>query len=519
MAQQKQAIALCRVSTPEQRKNNSLNRQKESVLKASRELGVTIPDDYWWSGDISSKRGTNVHRTDLQEIISKCKKDKSIKYVIVDEPDRFMRSMDEALYFEVVFKELGVQVWYASDPDLNKGDFAAKVMKFAKYLSAEGSNEERQHKSIQGHMKAINEGRYTFSPKPGYKKGVQPGVQEIHPVKGPLLRSVLLRIVNHQTTPTKALVELNKSAFTTDHSHYKMDKFRKIITDPFYAGVVEIGKQIKTRNEHGLHERLITLDQHYQLIEIMSNKKKNQKGPRKNGNPKFPMNTILSHDTCHDKRSHGKVVGFDHGNGKPSSKVYEKYRCRSCGLYMTRQDVHSEVVTQFKRNPISKEGVEDLLEALDIVWKRQEAQNESELSRIKSKVKSLATLINSQALAAIDPSNALIKDEILANVTKSKQEVADLEKDIISITKQADSDYEEFLRFAFDFAKNTGEQFLKLDPEDKSRCKQIIFPAGFRFNDNKKVYTPEISPLIRLATKKKSTEVLEDSHLVRVRGL
>src|SRR4051812_48284447 len=120
MSKQMLALALCRVSSIEQLENNSLNRQREAVLKAAEDIGVIIPDDCWWSGSVSSKQGTNVNRKDLQQMVERCKKDKRIKYVIVDEPDRFMRSIDEAAYFEVIFKGLGVTVWYASDPELNK---------------------------------------------------------------------------------------------------------------------------------------------------------------------------------------------------------------------------------------------------------------------------------------------------------------------------------------------------------------------------------------------------------------
>lgn len=42
------AVAICRVFTPEQRLNNSLNRQEESVQKAAKTLGVEIIKT--WSG-------------------------------------------------------------------------------------------------------------------------------------------------------------------------------------------------------------------------------------------------------------------------------------------------------------------------------------------------------------------------------------------------------------------------------------------------------------------------------------
>lgn len=64
-----------------------------------------------------------------------------------------------------------------------------------------------------------------------------------------------------------------------------------------------------------------------------------------------------------------------------------------------------------------------------------------------------------------------------------------------------------------------GNNFLSISPEDQMKCKQIIFPAGFYMDSDKNVYTPEISMLIRLAAKKKDTEVSNKSRLVRVQGL
>ena len=110
MSQKDKAIALCRVSSDEQLQNNSLARQSASVMKMAEKLGVEIPQNYIWSGSISSKRGKNVERKDLKEILSTCRKDKKIKYIIVDEPDRFMRSIQEAFYWETVFQTVDVKV-------------------------------------------------------------------------------------------------------------------------------------------------------------------------------------------------------------------------------------------------------------------------------------------------------------------------------------------------------------------------------------------------------------------------
>lgn len=52
----KLAITNCGVSSDEQLKNNSPNRQRESVLEAAKRLDVTIPEDGQWSGSVSSKK-------------------------------------------------------------------------------------------------------------------------------------------------------------------------------------------------------------------------------------------------------------------------------------------------------------------------------------------------------------------------------------------------------------------------------------------------------------------------------
>ena len=148
MTNQILAIASCRVSSDEQLKNNSLNRQRDNVIAAANKLGVDFAEGGWWSGSVSSKRGSNLGRKDIREMLALCDKNKLIKYLIVDEPDRFMRSVDEAIYIEMEFKLRGVKVWYASDDTLNTEDMTAKLMKFMKYFVAEGSNEERQRKSM-----------------------------------------------------------------------------------------------------------------------------------------------------------------------------------------------------------------------------------------------------------------------------------------------------------------------------------------------------------------------------------
>lgn len=350
-------------------------------------------------------------------------------------------------------------------------------------------------------------------------RGVNSGIPEPHPVRGPALKSALTRIAEHVVTPTQGLAELNKSDYTAQRAPLKMDKFRVVATDAFYAGVIEMNRQIKAKNEAGMHKPLISLDQHDELVRIFTGRKKNQLGPRKNGNPDYPLNTITMHDTCCELKNGGKLVGFKHSNGKNPNLIYEKYRCRTCGFYITREELHQKTKQVFTSYEMTERGTRDFLDALDIVWRKKEAQAAQDAIRIDQSITNRKQTITNNALAAIEPSNASIKQELLANIESMKVEVKELEAELAILSQEADSDRRRFMEFALKFVDNLGDNFFSLTDEDRKKCKQILFPAGFRVDSNKKVYTPEISTLYRLASSKRDTEVSQKASMVRVQGL
>lgn len=514
------AIANCRVSSDEQLQNGSLSRQQKAVLEAANDLGVVIPEDGWWSGSVSSKKGTNVSRKDLKEMVERCKKDKRIKYLIVDEPDRFMRSIDEAAFFEVTFRQLGVTVWYASDPELNKADLAAKLLKFTKYLTAEGSNDDRVRQSIDGQTDALNEGRYTFHPKAGYRKGYITGIPELHPERGPALRKVLKRIASGVVTPTNGLIELNASIYTKTRAPLKMDKFRIKATDPFNAGIIDMNKQVKVLNEHGLHEPLITVAEHRKLIEIFDNKPKYQIGPKRKGNPRFPLNNLMEDDSCSKLKNKGRVVGYVHSNGK-YKKFYEKYRCRSCNRYWHKEDIHLKVMELFNRYKMPEDTQNKIISALEVVWIKDADNKVAEIDSIKSAINNLEKIIEQKVESATDYSNTAIKEDILKIIEKKKEEITRLNLQLESLTAADEHDKEQFMRFALGFIQNAGKHFLEpyITKEYRLMCKQMLFPAGIYINQAEKVYTPEISVFYRGGVTKKDAETSDIGQMVRVEGV
>ena len=516
------AITTCRVSSTEQLENNSLTRQQEAVLKCAKELGVIIPHDGQWSGSVSSKRGDNVKRKDLQEMLTYCKKHPRVKYLIIDEPDRFMRSIEEAFHFEVEFKKLGVQVWYASDKQLNSGDLMAKMMRFMKYFSAEGSNEERITKSISGGQMAIREGRLPSSPKVGYRKGTVAGIHVINPTLAVPLQKVLRKLASRLIAPTDALKELNASEFGKHYTKFKMDRFRQVACEPYYAGIIDLKGKFNLRNEKGLHEPLITKEEHEQILRVFNRNPKNQSGHRKNKNEVYPLSNKITCDKCDSlDKKYPRFTSCPISNGKnrKTTKFYEKYRCRGCNRYLDKAETHERFSVLLNTTLFPENKIEKLKQKLVKTFNAKHLDKRSEIQRLEAINTSLIKKIENQVDAVIDPKNAFIKDEIANSIKRLKKEHQDNEGQIAVLRNQNDNDLKEFLDFAFGFLDDKGKHFFDLTEEDTKRCKQLVFPAQIYVDEKKNVYTNEVSAIFRGKDIERDTEVSLKSNLVRVQGL
>ena len=504
MKGQVKAIALCRVSSDEQLKNNSLARQNKSVHEMANKIGAVIPPEYIWSGSVSSKVGKNMKRKDLNEIYEVCRRDKKTKYIIVDEPDRFMRSIEEAFAWQARFREIGVEVIF-TDEQLNGNDMLTKLQRFMKYFQAEGSNEERIHKAKEGLLKDLEKGKYPFAIPRGYKKGRQTAVPEKDEEKADLLQDLMRKIAANILTPSEALVEYNRQApmLYEKFTPLKMDRWRATITNPFYAGIVEMNKQVKYRNENGLHEPIITKEEHYKIVEIMNNKRKTHKAPAKNGNPLFPLNKFLYCDECcHSHSKYDVFVGVHQGNGK--GKYYDKYRCRGCYRSLQREEVNAEVKAICDSLEMTENNRKKLVSALEKIWKQEEGDINKKARSLRLKLNGIEEAISSLMTAYLEEDDAGMKQDIKERRNKMKADAMRIKEEIEGLETSVDNDRKSFVEFALSFVDKLGSNFTELSPTDAEKCKQIIFPEGFRIDQNKNVYTTYISPIYRLRVRKKS---------------
>lgn len=507
------AIANYRVSSDEQLLNGSLETQEKAIQKAADRRGARIIKT--WSGSVSSKAGTNVFRKDMHAMLDYCDQNKSVKFAFFNVYDRYMRSVNEGPYFEVLFQMKGVKVWYASESDAFNGDDAmAKFQRAMSAFNAESENEKRQTRSIEGHTTALNNGRYTFPPKLGYMRGSISGIHEPNPKISPTLSDAMKRIATLHITPQQGMKEVNDVLVMIGRSPLKMDKWRKVLCDPYYAGVVEMDRQIKVRNEDGLHTPLISMEIHLRLLGIINSRRKTQSGPMRGGNPRYPLNNRVKCTICSDAGiKNGKVVGF------PIKHRYEKYRCRGCKRYMSREELHYQIEARFKERPVTPATRSIVIKALQAAWRRQEKTLTDKVAAVKRKIESLDKAVTAQAIEAIKPENALIKPELMKDIATKKQLITDSQTELAGLQNKSTADKTRFLKFALTFIENMGQRFLEVSTENRLRLELLLFPGGFFVNEDKKVLTPEISPFYRLLTNKKDLPKLEKSLMVRVKRL
>ncbi len=481
------------------------------MYDAAAYVGAAI--EKFWSLNISSRKGKNFKRKDLHEMLAYARQHKRVQYIIVDEVDRFMRSVDEFYYWKVRFREeAGARLVYAAKPSLTfKDDIYALFEEMIDVFKAESSNVERITKTTEKMKARIIAGYYPGTPKQGYQRTTTPGLHEPRQPQWSLLRAALTEVASQEYTLHEALKRLQAQGYkTTRNSTLDMERFKTILLDPYYAGVCQMSDW--PINPRGLHVPMITMQQHEQLKEIVSGKKKI---PHKRFNPKYRLANLLGCTECLEDESarYPRLVGYDHHNGKQGDKrkTYEKYRCRSCNKEHKRQHVHSEIDKVLEPLMLTPEKRAEFLAALRTVWEQEHQDNARFIQTLQQRKDELTASKNSLVMAIAtgkvteaDGNSALAG--IKSDIEQIDEEIAD--------TQDFEQDFVEFTAFTMNFIDEMQRSWWELDQKHLGWCKQLLFPEGFSLSRDGNVYTPKISEFYRVATAKNDSGKPDNSYMV-----
>lgn len=480
------AIALCRVSTVKQGlEGSSLEAQEHRVYDAASLFNAEIVR--FWSIARSSRKGKNYQRKDLMEMLAFAKLDKKVKYIIVDEPDRFMRDLETYYYWKVKFKqEADTKLVYAKKPHLANDDSMVSTMEeMIDVFRGEASNLERITKTTSNMQSRVAAGYYPSNPKTGYQSTETPGLHAPKEPEWSILRSGFLQVL--EGIPIKDVVAGINAAGYKEKSGKLLDTFRfKImLTDPFYAGIIQMSNW--TVNPNGLHKAMITKEQHEQLKNIV-------KGvvykPHKQYNPEFPLSKIMTCKECLEEGAKNpKIVGYINHNGR--GNYYRRYKCRVCKKnYILRDELHDELGDILSSLRLAEDKVKDFLTGLRHVWEQEQATSFNTTEALKNRLTNLGHDKKEVVLKQVR--GTLAEDRADIAIEALDEEIATIKSQIESIST-IEQDFVDFVEFALSTVEGFREKFWELDQEHQVWCKQLLFPDGFSVSRDKKVYTPTIS--------------------------
>lgn len=497
------AIALCRVSTKKQRiEGSSLDAQEERVNRCAEYLDADIKQ--LWSLDTSSRKGKNVARKDLREMMEYCKHDKTVRYIIVDEADRFMRSIKEAYWWKVEFEIAGVYLAYANMPEITHEDDPMAVMReMMGFFQAEISNHERITKATEKMQAKITAGYYPGMVHQGYRTSE---VRSLHVPREPqwsLLKQAMHDILYKAVPLSEALEWLNENGYRLQGGgRLDMYKLRAILQQPYYAGIIKMSNW-EVVCKKGLHKAMITEEEHERLLEIVSGKRK--KFTVHKFNPLFPASNIAE---CADCVTEGaketRLVGYRHHNGKPerTRKFYERYRCRGCNANVLKDKLHDGIGRVLDRTELVVDDRGEFLATMRRAWQVDVSDSVEAVRRLKQKRAILEQ--EKDNLVRAMASNPDIAGDFKASITNIKSELAAVEVEV-GKAENIEEDFEQFMAFSLEYVDHLKDNWFEAeDPEERIRLKELLFLDGISISREEKVRTPTLSPIYRYKTSKKT---------------
>lgn len=181
-------------------------------------------------------------------------------------------------------------------------------------------------------------------------------------------------------------------------------------------------------------------------------------------------------------------------------RYYERYRCRGCNTYFTKEELHSKV--SFKLDTTVLDERELLVKELTSLWRSQVSDNQSKITALNNRVHLIEQQQANMAMELASTDNETVKRAMVAAIENKEQEKLATQADIKAHT-DVDTELEDFIAYSIDYTENLKAKYWSLSWDRRKRCELLLYPDGFYVNRQKKVYTPKVSPIYRDAAKQK----------------
>lgn len=257
MSQPKYAVALVRSSNSETSGQDlTIAEQQEEMVDYAKTSQIEIQKIF-----TSSDRSSQV----IKEIISYCKANPQIGYLLIEKPSRLSRSIIEYNRYLGAFYACGVEVLTTIEYAYGIDSIEDTYQDYLSMAMVEIDSRMRSEQVKRALLNRTKAGYSVSRPPLGYAQSRIRGLYEKTNTA-----SALCMYFQDTLAGVMTIQELRQKI---SHIYYPKDrlislhKLRNIVSNPYYAGFVSYqGQQFR-----GLHEPLLTSEQQQELIELLSN--------------------------------------------------------------------------------------------------------------------------------------------------------------------------------------------------------------------------------------------------------
>lgn len=453
-----------RVSTKYQEDNGgSLQYQKDCCTTYAKSNGFDVVNFFGGSHESAKTPGKFI-----REMISFIRRDKTVKFLIVSQIDRFSRDAGQGITMFNQLLEIGVIIIEATT-GLRTSDHNQKMMLQMKLCLAEWDNANRTDKFIKGRVSCLESGVYTGAVPLGYdKEGKSRNATYSINEDGKLIRKAF-----QWKLQGMANFEIIKKLMPYGLILSKQ-KLHHILTNVFYAGKIK-HKMLNYKIIDGNHPEIISYTDFLRVQEILSGRTGVYKHRKET--PQFPLkrHVLCSHDKTPLTAYTVKKKNID----------YYKCNCIGCKTNVSAKKLHSKYEELLSRYDIPQPLVRVLRDTISKMLHENQSEQVQNINVLKKQKSEKENKLKS---CKIRYGMGEIDDEIYTMTVEA------LQKDLGQITLELSkynkdlSNFENRINDILVMCCHLGSLWRNADLITAQKLQNLLFPQGILWDKEKDNY-------------------------------
>ena len=467
-------VIYIRVSTDEQAVGAlNLDNQERRCREYCERQGWLVVEVFVDSGESAR----TVDRPEFQRMLTYCRKNREVRYVVVQDLSRFARNnQDQGLTIAELRRiDVSLRSTYESNIDETAAGIMAANMfgSFNQYFS-DALSEKMRDRTRQ----AVSAGRFPWRAPVGYKNiGGKTGANIIPDEHdAPLMRRAFELMQTGRFKKTDVLkIVTDEGLRTARGKELSPQTFHKSLINPLYAGWVTLASDDAFTPVRGLHEPLISQEVFDDVQAVLDGRKIGATAKRKL-NPAFPLKGFIRCDACNTPLTGGACKG--------RNKTYARYWCRNprcLSVKLGREDLQAEFLSLLGRlRPYRNDDSNDAKKAAK-AWTSVEGDAAKEVKRLEVRLaeqkKRKRTLLDRML-------DGKISDETYSEAEQEySAEIVAIEKELLAFESRKAAQSAFLQLIAKIELVDMAEVWQLATPEQRHRVQNFLFEGGLFYSE------------------------------------